>query len=105
MKYENNDMIKYIKQYFVMYFEYLIWSLIDSTKQSILIVLCTVECRYKVVQYNMIFHTALYWLMQNINQTLNSHKKLHTSPLRASYAVSIVRIWEKIDHIIYGIDE
>ena len=39
----------------------------------------TVECRYSVVQYDMIFHTPLYWLMQNINLTLKSHKR-HSIP-------------------------
>ena len=39
----------------------------------------TVQCRYNAVQYNMIFHTPLHWLMQNINQTLNSQKILHIS--------------------------
>ena len=38
--------------------------------------------------------------MQNINQTLDSQKTLHSSPSRASYGVSIVRILEKIDRVI-----
>ena len=37
---------------------------------------------------------------QNINQTLHSQKTPHISPMRASYGVSIVRIWEKIDSVI-----
>ena len=28
----------------------------------------TIKCCYNTVQYNMIFHTALHWLKQNINQ-------------------------------------
>ena len=28
----------------------------------------TVKCYYNVIQYNTIFHTALGWLKQNINQ-------------------------------------
>ena len=43
---------------------------------------------------------ALWWLQQNLNQTSNSQQAPHTSPSRASYGVSIVRIWEKIDRII-----
>ena len=60
----------------------------------------TVECRYNAIQYNMIFHTPLHWLTQNINQALHSQKTLHISPSWASYGVSIVMIWEKIDRII-----
>ena len=58
-------------------------------------VLNIVECRYNAVWYHMILKTALQRLKQNINQSLPPHKTLHTSPLRASYGVSIVRIFEK----------
>ena len=37
---------------------------------------------------------------QNINQISNSQEKLHSSPVRASYGVSVVRIWQKIDRVI-----
>ena len=39
----------------------------------------TVECRYSAVQYNMIFHTPLHWLTQNINPNLDSQKTLHVT--------------------------
>ena len=48
----------------------------------------------------MILHTALQFQLQNIHQTLNSQKTPHSSPSRASYGVSFVRIWEKIDRFI-----
>ena len=35
--------------------------------------------------YCTILHTALEWLMQSINQGLNSQKTLHSSPVRVSY--------------------
>ena len=39
-----------------------------------------VGCHYNTVQwYNMIFHTALQWLRQKINQGLNSQWTPHTS--------------------------
>ena len=53
----------------------------------------TVECCYNMVQYNMILHTSLQWLRQNINRSLNS-------PLWMSYGMYFARIWEKIDHVI-----
>ena len=60
----------------------------------------TVGCRVKAVQYTIIFHTALKWMKQNINQTVNSQKISHISPSRASYGMYIVRILKKIDCII-----
>ena len=59
-----------------------------------------VECRYNVVEYIMILHKTLQCQQQNINQTMNSRKTSYTSPSRASYGVSLVRICEKIDRII-----
>ena len=59
----------------------------------------TVMCRYNAVQYNVKFHTPLHWITQNINQSLDSQKTLHVSPSCASYGVSIVKIWEKIDRV------
>ena len=61
----------------------------------------TVECRYNVVQFITILPSALWWQQQNVNQTPNSRQQTpHTSPSRASYGVSIVRILEKIDRLI-----
>ena len=42
--------------------------------------LCTDECCYNTVQYNMILHTSLEELRQNINQRLNSQTTPHTLP-------------------------
>ena len=42
----------------------------DRAKQIKTKVCSVVVCRYNVVQYNMIFHTLLHWITQNINQTL-----------------------------------
>ena len=46
------------------------------------------------------FCTSLRWLTQDINQSLDSRKTLHTSPSQASYGVSIVRMLKKIDCVI-----
>ena len=35
----------------------------------------TVRFRYNAVQYHVIFHTPLYLLAQNINQSLDSHER------------------------------
>ena len=35
-----------------------------------------------------------------VDQTLNSQNKPHISLLQMSYVVSIMSIWEKIDHVI-----
>ena len=48
----------------------------------------------------MIFHTLLHWLKQNIKQYFDPQKTLHSSTSRASYGVSIVRIWGKNDRVI-----
>ena len=45
-------------------------------------------------------HMALWWQWQNADQTLNSQQAPYTSPSRASYGLSVVRISEKIDCII-----
>ena len=60
----------------------------------------TIECHYNAVQYNMILHTSLWWLRQNINESVNPHMTPHSSPWWASYGVSFVTNLEKIDHII-----
>ena len=70
----------------------------DITKLRLRIMIMfsyTAGCRYNAAQYNMIFHTALQWLKQNMNHSLNSQQTPHSSPLRASYGVSIVGIFEK----------
>ena len=61
-----------------------------------------VECHYNVVEFNMVLHTSLQEVRQNINQRLNPQKTLHTSPWRASYGVSFVNILEKIDRRYNG---
>ena len=60
----------------------------------------TVKCRYNAVQYNMSWHKSLQELRQNTNQRLNPQKTPHTSPSRASYAVSFVTILDKIDCVM-----
>ena len=62
--------------------------------------ICTVEWRNIAVQYNMIFHTTLHWLTQNMNQTPISQNTFNISPSRASYGVSNVWIWRKFDRAI-----
>ena len=59
-----------------------------------------VECRYNMAQFITILYMALRWQQQKVNQTSNSQQTPHTSPSRASYGVSIMRIVEKIDCII-----
>ena len=50
------------------------------------------------VQYNMILHTLLSWLGQNINQSLNIQKTSHSSLVRARFGMSFAMNVEKIDH-------
>ena len=60
-----------------------------------------VWCCYNKVQYDTILHTKFWWMKQNINQELKLNQRhAINSPSRASYGVSIMRIWEKIDRII-----
>ena len=63
----------------------------------------TVKCCYNAVQFTMILHKALRWQYPNANQTSNSQQPTHTSPWRASYGVSILRIWGKIDSNIMAV--
>ena len=58
-----------------------------------------VECRYNAVNLSRCYLWHL-WQEQNLNQTLNSQQTPHSSPSWASYGVSIVSIWEKIDCVI-----
>ena len=60
----------------------------------------TVECHYSAVQRNKILDMVWQWLRQNMHQRLYSQKTHHISPLQASYGVSFVRIWVKIDCVI-----
>ena len=60
----------------------------------------TLGCRYNMVRFITVSHTALGWQRQNMYQTLTSQQTPHTSPSRASYGMSIVRIWEKTDPIL-----
>ena len=59
-----------------------------------------VECRYNAVQFMTILFMALWWQQRNLNQTLYSQQTPQTSPSRASFGLSTVRIWEKIDRLI-----
>ena len=58
----------------------------------------TVKRSYNAVQFSTILHTALRQQWQNVNQILEPQNTPHIS--RVSYEVSIVRILEKIDHVI-----
>ena len=60
----------------------------------------TIECRYNVVQYYTILHSAQQWQKKNMHQNEQSQNWHHTSPSRASYGVSILLILEKIDRVI-----
>ena len=60
----------------------------------------TVRCFYNAVQYNVLLHTTLQKLRQDISQTLHSQNTPYIWPSRASYGVSFVRILEKIGCVI-----
>ena len=51
----------------------------------------------------MIFQSSLRWLKQIINQRLNSHKTFDISPSWASFRVSIMKIFVKIDSVIMSL--
>ena len=57
----------------------------------------TVEYHHNAVQFITILHMTLWWQQQNIYHTSNSQQTPHTSPSQASYGVSIVRFFKKID--------
>ena len=66
----------------------------------------TFECR-NAVRYNIILHTSLQWLTQNIYFSFNSQKTSHSSSVRQDMGcllwvltLPIVRILEKIDRVI-----
>ena len=44
------------------------------------IFLNTVECCDNVVQYNVILHSSLQWLIQNINQSMEPQNTTYNSP-------------------------
>ena len=85
-----------------------------ATKFSKLIIRKRKDCvygiwQYKVqscntVKYNMMLHISMQWLRQNINQGFNSYKTPLTSPWRASYGVSFVKILEEIVLVIMAPD-
>ena len=63
----------------------------------------TVRRRYNAVQCNSILHTSLQRLRQrNINEGSNTQngRTPNTSPKRASYGMSFVMLWKKIDRVI-----
>ena len=60
----------------------------------------TVEYHYNAAHYNIIVHTSLPWLRQNVNQAMLSQKTHHISPSQMSYGMSVIRIWEKIDQVL-----
>ena len=53
---------------------------LDAAESLYDMVQYTVECCYKEVQYNIAFHTWLWWLRQNIGDSLNPQKRPHTLP-------------------------
>ena len=57
--------------------------------------LFTVKSCYNAVQFFMILRLALRWPWQNVDQILKL--TTDTSPSRASYGLSVERIWEKIE--------
>ena len=85
--------------------ELIFWLLISDalvpyvTRSSGAMVLTTtVRCRYNTVQYHMLLHSATVTGAEHIKW--HSQKTPDISPSWASYWVSFVRIWEKIDCII-----
>ena len=53
-----------------------------------------------MVQFITILHMTQQWQQENKNQISNSQQPPHSSPSWASYGVSILRIFKKIDCII-----
>ena len=61
-----------------------------------------VDCRYKAVQYNTMFHTALCWLKQNINQCQITN--YHSGDLWGVICEDSVENWPRYDGTtVYGI--
>ena len=67
-------------------------SLFDSMAGDDLEMLYTVQCCCNMVQFINILPTALPWQQQNVSQTSNTQQTPHTSPLQASYGVSMMSI-------------
>ena len=44
----------------------------------------------------IILQAVPQWLKQSIDQNSNTWKTPHSSPMRVSYGVSVVRIWDKL---------
>ena len=63
----------------------------------------TVVCHDDTVHYDMILHTSLQLLGQNMNQSVKPQNTPHTPPWRVSYRVSFVTIWEKICRVIMAL--
>ena len=57
-----------------------------------------------IVQYHFISYGVSYWVMHKFDPTLDSQMTPHSSPMRASYGVSVVSIWERIPHVITRVD-
>ena len=75
-----------------------LWNILSS--EQVVPLMYTVECLYNAVQFTTILFMALRWQEQNLNHTLTSQHTPHSSPVRAMYGVSIVRILKKIDRVI-----
>ena len=62
----------------------------------------TPDSRYIMVKYNATLDTILMAGSQNFVHTMNSQKSPHTSSLRASYGVSLMKCFEQSDRVISG---
>ena len=74
-----------------------VWLKIAQWVSQLNINVITVEYHHNAVQFITILHMTLWRQQQNIYQTSNSQQTPRTSPSQASYGVSIVRIFKKID--------
>ena len=72
----------------------------DFPNTAYFLMQCSRVPLYNAVQFGTILHVTLLWQWQNVNKILISQQPPHTSPWWASYGVSIVRIWEKIDRLV-----
>ena len=59
----------------------------------------TVSWHYKMVQYDLILHTALEWMNQNIYQNFNPQNRFHNLPSVRSYGLSLCMLWIERDRI------
>ena len=85
-----------MRSYQMRWFDGIVWGCCIC----VYIYIYTVKCRYNAVQFIMILHTGLWKQRQKVNQILESQQTSHISPSRASYGVSLVKIVDKIDHVI-----